>query len=162
MNKHRVITTVALLALVLPATANAGSLLSGYGGPGQGNQAILGATVIGGASGGSGGGSSSGGGSGSGAESSTSGATSKPTLALKSSGAGATHTSSKTKTANRGASGSSAGAYQAPSTLSANEAASVGTPALGISGADLVYIVLAFAALLLTAAITGRLVRRPH
>jgi hypothetical protein len=162
MRKHRVITTAALLALALPATANGGSLLSGYGGPGQGNQAILGATVIGGAAGGSGGGSSSGGGSGSGAESSTSGATSTPNLALKSSGKGGPHTSSRTKTPNGQGSGSSAGARQAPSTLSANEAASVGTPALGISGTDLVYIVLAFAALLLTAAITGRLVRRPH
>lgn len=161
MKKHRVITTVALLALILPATANGGSLLSGYGGPGQGNQAILGATVIGGASGGSGGGSSGGGGSGSGTESS-SGATSNPSLALKSSGNGVTRTSSKAKIPNGQASGSSAGAYQAPSTLSANEAASVGTPALGISGTDLVYIVLAFAALLLTAAITGRLVRRPR
>jgi hypothetical protein len=163
MRKHRVITTAALLALALPATANGGSLLSGYGGPGQGNQAVLGATVIGGASGGSGGGSSSGGGSGSGSgtEPSTGGATSNPTLALKS-GRGATHTSSKEKTPNGQASGSSAGAYQAPSTLSANETASVGTPALGISGTDLVYLALAFAALLLTAAITGRLVRRPH
>jgi hypothetical protein len=161
MRKHRVITTAALLALALPATANGGSLLSGYGGPGQGNQAILGATVIGGASGGSGGGSSSGGGSGSGTESSTSGATSNPSLALKS-GGGAPHKPSRTKTPSGQASGSAAGAHQAPATLSANETASIGTPALGISGTDLVYIALAFAALLLTAAITGRLVRRPH
>ncbi len=162
MRKHRVFTTAALLALALPATAHGGSLLSGYGGPGQGNQAILGATVIGGAAGGSGGGSSSGGGSGSGAESSTSGATSTPNLAIKASGSGGHRSSSKAKTRNRQASGSSAGAYQAPARLSANETASVGTPTLGISGTDLVYIVLAFAALLLTAAITGRLVRRPH
>jgi hypothetical protein len=159
MRRHRVITTAVLLALALPATADAGSLLSGYGGPGQGNQAILGATVIGGASGGSGGGSSSGGASGSGAESSTS---STPTLAVKPQGGGASHRSNKAKVRQGHASRSPGGAYRATSTLSANETASAGTPTLGISGTDLVYIVLAFGVLVLTAAITGRLVRRPH
>src|SRR5438876_10100556 len=54
---------LALLALA-PAAANAGPLLSGYGGPGQGNQAILGSTLLGGPGGGS---SGAGAGSGSGA-----------------------------------------------------------------------------------------------
>src|ERR1700736_6516079 len=45
----------------LPTTADAGPLLSGYGGPGQGNQAILGSTLLGGSAGGSG--TSGGGGS---------------------------------------------------------------------------------------------------
>ncbi|HEX4115601.1 MAG TPA: hypothetical protein VHY18_06980 [Solirubrobacteraceae bacterium] len=51
--------------VLAPATAFAGSpLLSGYGGPGAGEQAILGSTLIGGASGGGAGGSSGSGGSG--------------------------------------------------------------------------------------------------
>lgn len=163
MRRHRVITTAALLALALPATADAGSLLSGYGGPGQGNQAILGATVVGGASGGSGGGGTGGGGS------SPTGEASPPALSIptpKSStspSAGAkTHRAASGKAHSGHASVSPGAAYKATSTLSAQETASVGTPALGISGADLVYILLAFAALVLTAAATGRLVRRPH
>ncbi|MBA3809588.1 MAG: hypothetical protein H0X28_14535 [Solirubrobacterales bacterium] len=163
MRRHRVITTAALLALALPATAEAGSLLSGYGGPGQGNQAILGATVVGGASGGSGGGSSGGGSSATG-ESSSPSALSIPTPKTSSTpGGGAkTHRAAKGKAHPKHASVSPGAAYRATSTLSARETASVGTPALGISGADLVYILLAFAALVLTAAATGRLVRRPH
>src|SRR6185437_13398965 len=61
MAKHRLTTTFALLALGLlgafaPAASASSTLLSGYGGPGQGNQAILGSTLIGGGGGASGGG----------------------------------------------------------------------------------------------------------
>src|SRR4051794_19511196 len=68
MYRHRLTTTVALIALGLtwafaPAASASSTLLSGYGGPGQGNQAILGSAVIGGKGGsGGGGGSGSGGG----------------------------------------------------------------------------------------------------
>src|SRR5438309_8805588 len=55
----------------VPATAHAGPLLSGYGGPGQGNQAILGSALVGGSSGG--GGTSGGGGGGSGSRGAASG-----------------------------------------------------------------------------------------
>jgi len=45
------ISTLTLMMLVLtagaPATASAGSLLSGYGGPGQGSQSILGTALLG-------------------------------------------------------------------------------------------------------------------
>ncbi len=59
-------------ALAVPVLATAGSLLSGYGGPGQGSQQLLGSTLIGGsAGGGSGSGASSGGSLGSGAASSS-------------------------------------------------------------------------------------------
>ena len=51
--------TLAAAALA-PASATAGSLLSGYGGPGEGNQAILGSALLGGPSGGGGGGAESG------------------------------------------------------------------------------------------------------
>jgi hypothetical protein len=43
--------SMALVVLV-PASAQAGSLLSGYGGPGQGSQAILGSTIVNGGGGG--------------------------------------------------------------------------------------------------------------
>jgi hypothetical protein len=158
MRRHRVITTAALLALALalPATAHAGSLLSGYGGPGQGNQAILGATVIGGASGG---GSTGGGGSSSGGESSATSATTPATSTPSS--RGSAHHPGKAKTRQGHASVSPSGAHRAASTLSLKDTASVATPALGISGTDLLYVLLALGALILTAAITGWLVRRP-
>jgi hypothetical protein len=54
-------TGVAVVfALALPAFAAAGSLLSGYGGPGQGSQQLLGSTLIGASSGGGGSGGGSG------------------------------------------------------------------------------------------------------
>jgi hypothetical protein len=57
--------TLTLLAvlLLLPSGASADPLLSGYGGPGGGEQVVLGSTLVGGSGGGSGG---SGGASGSG------------------------------------------------------------------------------------------------
>ena len=51
---------VAILCVSVPTVALAGSpLLSGYGGPGTGEQAILGSTLVGGPGGGSGSGGSS-------------------------------------------------------------------------------------------------------
>ena len=67
MTSHRSISIVALTAAMVaasPAVASASSLLSGYGGPGQGSQAILGSALLGGGSGGGGGGGSGGGSSG--------------------------------------------------------------------------------------------------
>ena len=58
MRSHR--TTIfigafcATLAVAAPAPALASSLLSGYGGPGQGNQAILGSALVNGPRGGAG------------------------------------------------------------------------------------------------------------
>lgn len=70
VKRHRssfILLTLSLTAAfgVAPPSALAGSLLSGYGGPGGGTQALLGSTLVNGAgpSGGSSGGSSSGGGS---------------------------------------------------------------------------------------------------
>lgn len=65
MKVHRATALACLLAaglLLLPGTALAGPLLSGYGGPGAGEQALLGAGLIGPAAGGGGGGGESGGG----------------------------------------------------------------------------------------------------
>jgi hypothetical protein len=55
MNRKIFVTALAASAVALtPAAASAGSLLSGYGGPGQGSQEILGSAVVGGAGGGGG------------------------------------------------------------------------------------------------------------
>ncbi len=68
------VTTILAVAVsaALPAGAQAGSLLSGYGGPGQGSQAVLGSTLINGPGGGSGGGAGSGSASGAVSQSSSS------------------------------------------------------------------------------------------
>jgi hypothetical protein len=58
MKTHRKIIPIVALAFVLPAfapaSAPASSILSGYGGPGPGTQAILGSTLLNGPSGGGG------------------------------------------------------------------------------------------------------------
>jgi hypothetical protein len=128
----------------LPATAHAGPLLSGYGGPGQGNQAILGSALLGGSAGGSGtsggGGSRSRGGSSSAAHSRT-----------------ATHGAAGTLGSKRA--DALAGERGASSYPAVEPTASRSGPALGLSGADLAYILLAAAALALTGALMRRIAR---
>lgn len=63
---RRVAILIALLAFAVggsPGAALASSLLSGYGGPGEGSEAIIGSTLVNGPSGGAGGGSAGAGGS---------------------------------------------------------------------------------------------------
>src|ERR1700744_2162094 len=52
MTSHRtilsILTLLAVMPAAMPSSAQAGSLLSGYGGPGAGSQEILGSTLIGG------------------------------------------------------------------------------------------------------------------
>jgi hypothetical protein len=148
-----------VLALAAPLAAQAGPLLSGYGGPGQGNQAILGSTLIGGPGGGSG---SSGGGPEAGA------AATAPAQATSGTGtaqAGATRTRGASSSS-RGAGGAAiAGARAAQPTLAGElgdrsyrgyeNAGS--SSALGLTGADIAYIVLAAAALVVTGLLTRRL-----
>ena len=91
MRSRRIIASavicIAGLLAAMPAAASAGSLLSGYGGPGEGSQVILGASLVNGPRGGGGspggggsqGGSSrAGGGSTAGGESSTVATTGSP------------------------------------------------------------------------------------
>jgi hypothetical protein len=125
----------------LPATAHAGPLLSGYGGPGQGNQAILGSALLGGSAGGSG--TSGRGGSGSRGGSSS---------ATHSRGAAGTLASSERA-------GALAGERGASSYPAVEPRASRSGPALGLSAVDLAYILLAAAALALTGALTRRIAR---
>lgn len=149
--------TVASIA-VIPAAASTGTLLSGYGGPGQGNQHILGSALVGGSAGG--GGSSSGGGAaGSGSREVPGG----------SSAAGETRTGgsghSRRSSARTGARGGRV-AHATPSStrpypISTGLARSVSgdSRTLGLSGRDVLFILLGLGALALTAVLTWQLAR---
>jgi len=165
MRSHRTITSKTIflaLALVcaLPATAGASSLLSGYGGPGQGNQAILGSGVVNGPTGGGGGtgGSTS--------LEATSGATASG--GGRGSSQGGRASANATKRVTRSAARSSAGgtqaspSYTSPHVQTASRSSATGANTLGLSGADLAYILVALAVLALTGVLTMRLARRPR
>jgi hypothetical protein len=158
MGRQRLITMLGLAALVgcaMPASALASStLLSGYGGPGQGNQAIIGSTLVGGSGGGRGG-------AGGGEAPASSSAGSTTSLVLAGAAAGSSPAGSKVSRPARSRAGHSSKpaspAYQ-PTTLSS--ASGDGGATLGLTGSDVFYIVLAFGALVLTALVTVRLARR--
>jgi hypothetical protein len=166
MKSHRTIsltlTLLAALLTVAPSSAFAGPLLSGYGGPGEGNQAILGSTLIGGAGGGSG---SSGGSSGSDGSSASAvaGASVRPGQAngalSGSHGHGSKASGVGTRSGSRKASAGATHAYQLSSGGSTSQAASGGSEALGLSGADLLYVLLALGAVGATGVLTRRLAR---
>jgi len=169
MTSHRTISlTLSLLAVLMtvaPSSAFADSLLSGYGGPGEGSQAILGSVLLGGGAGGGGGSASSASGL---TGSPSSGATGNATSA-GSSGRSATARAGSGRTAG-GASGSRSGSGEAsvgaaraypvvsPGNTSSRQAS---TPAqtLGLSGEDLGYVLLALGALVVTGLATWRLAR---
>lgn len=173
MTSHRRISIVALtaaMAAISPVVASASSLLSGYGGPGQGSQAILGSALLGGGSGGGGGdGSSSSSNGGSSGSSSGSFRYGESAGGTGSAAAGAVRAGGKTtrKSSARGASSSRAGAggtsgggtYPASSTEKAPGTGAGGSETLGLSGEDLLYILLVLAALAFTGVLTGRLAR---
>jgi len=136
---------MAALSAAAPDAAPAGSLLSGYGGPGQGNQAILGSALLNGPGGGGGGGSagtsglSSTGVSNAGAQAPQGGATSPRSAA----GARAT------------TSGRASSAYPA----SERGGSALPSETLGLSGEDLLYILFALGALAFTGVLTRGLTR---
>jgi hypothetical protein len=74
------VTFVVAVALLVPSAAQANPLLSGYGGPGQGSQVILGSKLIG---------PPSGGGGGTGGSPSASGSTVTPSAPASSAGSSA-------------------------------------------------------------------------
>lgn len=160
-------TSLAIAALA-PLAADAGPLLSGYGGPGQGNQAILGSTLIGGRGGG---GSSGGGGqvaassgvAGSGRESlaASAGGSAGSAAALSTSASPARRSgspASRSTTRSGSASGSLAGELSARAYHGLQRSAGT-SPAFGLSGADIAYIVLAAAAVAFTGVLTRRMAR---
>jgi hypothetical protein len=182
-----VLASVGLTLAIASSAAFAGSpLLSGYGGPGAGEQAVIGSTLIGGSGGGAGSGGSSGsaGSSSSGASStgaapagggSSSGATSPLTgggsAAGKAGGGsggngvhgaagsrhGSSHAAGSPSThAGVGNTGVQIHAFVYPTGL---RSASYDSPALGISGTDVLLFLAAIATLALVAAMTLRLSR---
>jgi hypothetical protein len=166
------LTFLAVLLSTAPSSAFANPLLSGYGGPGEGNQAILGSTLVGGPGGGGGSaggaaggssGSSLGGAVGSGARSAQSDAT--PTvssgrgLGVRAGGRAAGAGFARVARPSGKASGEATRAYSVSSAENASLAASGETQTLGISGEDVAYIFLALGALAFTGVLTRRLAR---
>jgi len=151
-----IITTGTLLVVGMSAVASAiaNPLLSGYGGPGQGSQAILGSALLNGPPGaGDGGGGSADAGLPSGEAGSAGGSqggASGDAASSSDSGAGAK---------GRGKPGEDSPAYLASSRLASSEA-SVGSQTLGLSGEDVLWVLLALGLLAVTAVITRQLARR--
>jgi hypothetical protein len=172
MNRNiRIASALALalagfLAAVAPLAAYAGSpLLSGYGGPGAGEQAIVGSTLIGGPRGGAGSGgslgSSSGGAGGGGlaGSSSGSGATSAGTGGTQAAGGGSSSKIATGSTRQAERSTSSAGrarGYVYPSSLASTAGDS---SVIGISAGDVFPLVAILATLVLIGVLTVRFSR---
>jgi hypothetical protein len=171
-SNRTIIPTVALLLALLAATpsvASANSLLSGYGGPGQGNQAILGASLLNGPSGGGGGGSSPSppavqSGSGSTISSGSGGLGPTPRQRGKRA-AGRTRRGAATGGGGRGlvgeTSGGAAGIYPASSAGGASQQAPGDSGAFGLSGENLLLILLVVGVLVCTGVLTRRLTPTP-
>ncbi len=159
-----------VLSVVAPAGALANPLLSGYGGPGQGEQAILGGGLVKGGSSGSGGGGASSGAS-----------TPTPSLALEESstsapagsGAGGSRHLSGSAQRKRSLRSPSqkhlAGASKrVPTThtskygLASSRSDAGSSQILGLSDGDFVYIFLALALVIATGALMRRLVGAPR
>jgi hypothetical protein len=160
MTPHRTIIPIAALLVALsaaaPSAATANPLLSGYGGPGQGNQAILGATLLNGPS--------SGGGSTGSPPAVQAGAGS----ATPSGGLGSTarvpgkRATGGTRGGDRGVAGqTSAGAAFVYPVSSEGGASAGDSETLGLSGEDLLFILLVVGALAFTGVLTRRLAPTP-
>ena len=181
MTKHRRIVWTGVIVAALSAgastAASAGSLLSGYGGPGQGSQAILGSTLVNGRSGGGGGSTSGGTGNSSGSfrygeqsgetGSSAAGAAGAGVDAVRKSatrerrsrGQRAGGTSGSRKTGAGGASGGGASTYPTSSVERASGAGAEESETLGLPGSDWLYVLLGLVGLLTTGLLTWRLAR---
>jgi hypothetical protein len=163
MRHQRIISIVAFVALllaVMPSAVFANSLLSGYGGPGEGNQAILGSALLNAPKGGGGGGG--------GAGQSSSPQLTETSAAQKGGSSGTSKQASGARRTTRARSGkhAAAGGKTSGSATSAviypassREVTTGGSRTLGLSGADLAYIILALGVLALTGFLTLRLAR---
>jgi hypothetical protein len=172
MRSLRVIVSITTLlaspSLAVASSAWASSLLSGYGGPGQGNQAILGSSLLNGPRGGSG----SGGGSTGGSVSSQTGLQATPAAGRGGAPAGIGRAGSGDSTVGmhgakagarkRRSVGRTAGSAEAESRGQSTSGAAVAYPiserdgggVFGLSGIDLVYILLVLGGLALTGVFT--------
>jgi hypothetical protein len=162
MKIHRKIIPAVSLALALsasaPGVAAANSLLSGYGGPGQGSQAILGSALVNGSGRGAGP-PSAGGGPGTTAAS-TPAATGAATPARGTSGSARRSAKARPRGARptRTAKAPGGGAKGASPTYNVSRQAS--QPVLGISTGDLLGMIVAVGALILVAVATRAAARR--
>jgi hypothetical protein len=187
MTSHRTISLktalllVFLLIFAVPYPALASPLLGGYGGPGEGNQAILGSALVGGAGGGTGGGSSGSVGPGGSAGSSSSLSTGAgasadgevestgssqqgSTTGAETKGSAGGRASGRTPGARERSGKASGGAPRAYPSLprdDTSQTTSGGSQALGLSVADLGYLLLVLGALGVTGILTRRLVHAP-
>jgi hypothetical protein len=178
MRRNRItlgaLALLALVAIPAPAALAGGPLLSGYGGPGAGAQAIIGGTLLNGPKGGSGSGSSGGGSGASSSASDGAGSSSSPAtnasrvatgggrVAPASSGGQGSSAAPRRGggvATDRGASAGSAGAYSSQSRPDASTATSVSAAGTSpwFSGGDLLALVLAAGVLTLVAVATVRL-----
>jgi hypothetical protein len=165
MKPHRTIIPIVGLLMALsaagPAAAPANPLLSGYGGPGQGSQAILGSALLNGPGSGRGGGSGN-------ASSSTPAASGSQTTGANPAPAATTQgrrassggsPRAGTEGGERGAVGQSSPSVSVAYPASERGAAALQSGALGLSGEDLLFIILALFALAFTGGLTRRLTR---
>jgi hypothetical protein len=186
MTGKRVTATIAALFVAsalgaAPAGAAQGPLLSGYGGPGEGEQAILGSALIGGAKGGGASGGAGSAGRGSAGESSSSAQGSSQAPSEPQGGAAQTQRSAAPAPTHKGSSSTpanghngigkatkrvakpSGGAGAVDRAAPAPQLVSVdSSQPLGISNADFVYMLVALAGLVLTGVLTMQLARRSH
>jgi hypothetical protein len=165
MRSHRLTITGALWALVLavsalaPTASLAGPLLSGYGGPGVGNQAILGSALLNGPSSGGGAGGE---GSAGGATTPTGAGLEAGTQATQRARRGAPTGSGKQskRSAGKASSARPRARLTTSAAVSSRERAG-GTQAPVLSAATLLYVLLALGVLVLTGAFTRGLTRQP-
>jgi hypothetical protein len=137
------------IAAAVPLGAQASSLLSGYGGPGQGSQVILGSTLLGGPGGGSPGAT---------APAAAGGEAGSQSPAVAGARSGPARTVGARRAQPRGTAGALRGTAHAGELASRSyptaEVSSGASGPFGLSGSDVLYIVLAAAALAFTGALT--------
>jgi hypothetical protein len=166
MTSHRttllILASLVVISTAMSSSASAGPLLSGYGGPGQGNQSILGSALLNGSGGG-------GGGSGRGSSPAASSSISPTSSGVPAGGARTASPRShahlrpgegKQAAGTIGqASDGSFGTYPVSERSGAAQSAIADSGTLGLSGADLLYALLALCVLAFTAVLTRRLTR---
>jgi hypothetical protein len=153
MISHRtilsILTSLMVMSTAMPSSVLAGPLLGGYGGPGEGNQAILGSALLNGPRGRAGAGLAG-----------ASGSAASVRVASRGSQA-PVHPGDGKQTA--GAIGQASGGPSSPYPVSerggAAQLAVADSGTLGLSGADLLYVLLALCVLAFTAGLTKRLTR---
>ena len=163
MKTHSTTTSILVLLATLsaaaPAAAAASPLLSGYGGPGQGNQAILGSALLNGSGGGSAGTGASpvtiGGANGTPNRATAPGQTTAGGSSQHVTGAAPRGTGPKGAGRGGEVSGVASSAYPA----SEQRGAAQPSGTLGLSGEDLLYILLALTTLAFAGVLTRRLTR---